>query len=131
MKKTLPTMMLLLSTACGDTYNQTYVVGGDTQKSQEVVNIKTCQDVANRLYQCNPQYFENYKSKWGQSIEQQKKDIVYECSSEKVDYFKNAPSWVSCISENTCDFINGGKVDWKGDTCDYLACGCGQYMPEH
>lgn len=129
MKQILPLTMLMASTACGDTNNYYSVNSKDAPVA--VIEIKTCEDVADRLYECNPQYFEDYKSKWGESIDKQKQDAIYECLPEKVDFFKNAPLWIKCISENSCDFINGGKVDWKGEPCDYLACGCGQYMPEY
>ena len=110
--------MILLSSACGDTNNYYNVNSGDngSNPGKVVVDIKTCEDVANREYECNPQSFIDYKNKWNISIEDQLKHAASECSPQKVDFFKNAPLWIKCISENSCEYINAGK--------------CDQYMPE-
>ncbi|MDO8510852.1 MAG: hypothetical protein Q7S55_01675 [Nanoarchaeota archaeon] len=95
-------------TACGDTYN-TYAVGENQGPSGKEIN--NCDDVAARLYECDPQKFKDYEEAWGVSIEEQKSQASRECSPEKVDFFKNAPAWIDCIEQNSCQYINVGNCD--------------------
>ena len=104
MKSTLIRKIVLplsvATTNCGDTNNHYYI--GNEEQAQDALSIKDCNDVAARLYECN---YKNVQSegKWDA--------IVLECSPERVDFFKNAPSWIKCISENDCTYINSGACD--------------------
>ena len=109
MKKLLLPFAILASAACGDTYNN-YVMDQD-EDPETGVEINDCNDVAARLYECNPQRYEDYKAAWDVSIEKQMKHIVRECSPEKVDFFERAPLWIDCISQKSCEFIKAGNCD--------------------
>jgi len=115
---------MLAYSACGDTYNQTYVVGSNNGSSGSgTVEIKDCQDFANKFYECSPQYFEDYKNKWGDSIETQIKEIVDDC--KKNDFFNTAPQLVNCIATSSCQELNPISYDDK----PWLEK-CGKYVPQ-
>lgn len=102
--------------ACSDTYNNTYVVGED-QKPKTGVELNNCEDVANRLYECDPQRFEDYEKMWGYkyNVEWQIKHRAHEC--EKVGFFQHAPSWIDCMEQSSCEEIREG--------------GCEKYMVDY
>lgn len=107
MKKLLPLVFLVVG--CGDTYNNTYVVGNGEQTSS--IEINNCEDVADRLYECNPEGFEEYAEKWGTTIEHQLEGLVEECSPEKMDYFVNDPEMIVCLEQNSCEYIKAGNCE--------------------
>lgn len=100
-----------LTTACGDTYYNTYDMGEEEYEtgSESGINIKDCNDVAERLYECDPKHFEKYKEAWDVSIEDQLKHVVNEC--ENVKFFERAPLWIDCIEQNSCEAIRDEVCD--------------------
>lgn len=92
--------------ACGDTYN-TYAVGENQGSSGREIN--NCDDVSARMYECDPQSFKDYEEAWDISVEWQRNHLVKEC--EKVGFFKNAPLWIDCIAQNSCEYIKAGNCD--------------------
>ena len=99
--KTEALLLGLALNACGDTNNSYYTNGSDG-KVENTNQINTCEDVAARLYECN---YNDVKTDDRWNV------IVRECSPKYVDFFKNAPLWIDCIEQNSCEYINAGNCD--------------------
>lgn len=113
MRKLFP-LVILATTACSDTYNN-YVVGDSGESAG--LEINTCEDLAQRDYECNQEKYEKYKEMWDVSIEDQLRHYANTCSPKKADFFGRGPEFISCMEQSSCEEIKAGA--------------CDQYMPEH
>jgi len=121
--RTLAFSGLMTLIACGDTNNHNYYVNGQKDDGK-VVEIKTCEDFANRLYECSPQNFEYHKNLWGTSIEEQLKDAIEECAGDSgSDFFTYAPEFVNCIATSSCEELNPA-----GSVIKPWLVKCGKYI---